>query len=131
MLLNLVGTRFDHTKEFIEKYKEEGIIWYLESFALDSESVTRGLWQLKEAGWFRYAKGFVFGRPMFFDHEYYIPYEEAVLSVLNELNVPIILDSDIGHKAPQMTIINGGYATVKSKGGKGSISFERIFIDKN
>lgn len=123
VLLNLVGTKYDNTVNFIEKYKESGIIWYLESFALDSESVTRGLWQLKEAGWFQYVKGFIFGRPTFFDHEYYISYEDAVLSVLDELNVPIILDADIGHKAPQMTIINGGMANINSKEGKGCITF--------
>ena len=32
VLLNLVGTRFDKTKEFVHKYKEDGILWYLESF---------------------------------------------------------------------------------------------------
>lgn len=123
VLLNLVGTRFDSTVSFIEKYKEQGIIWYLESFALDSESITRGLWQLKEAGWFQYTKGFIFGRPMFFDHKYYIPYEEAVLTVLEDYNKPIILDADIGHKAPQMTIINGGFATITCKEGKGTIEY--------
>ena len=43
-------------------------------FSLDSDSLTRGLWQLKEAGWFDTAKGFVFGRPCMFesftDHTY-------------------------------------------------------------
>ncbi len=36
-------------------------------FSLDSDSLTRGLWQLKEAGWFDTAKGFVFGRPCMFE----------------------------------------------------------------
>jgi len=124
VLLNLVGTRFDNTKSFINQYKEDGIIWYLESFSLTSEAITRGLWQLKEAGWFDYVKGFIFGRPAFFDSESYIPYSEAVLSVLDELKVPIILEADIGHKAPQMTMVNGAIATIYSVGGKGSITLE-------
>lgn len=124
VLLNLVGTRFDNTVNFINQYKEDGILWYLESFSLNSESISRGLWQLKEAGWFQYVKGFIFGRPAFFDQDYYIPYDEAVLSILDELNVPIILDADIGHKAPQMTMINGSIATVRSYNGKGSITLE-------
>lgn len=123
-LLNLVGTPYDKTVDFINKYKEDGIIWYLESFALTSEMLTIGLWHLKEAGWFEYTKGFIFGRPAFFDQEYYISYEEAVLAVLEELNVPIILDADIGHKAPQMTIINGAMATIHSEGGKGTVTLE-------
>lgn len=126
VLLNLVGTRFDNTKEFLDKYKKDGFIWYLESFSLDSESISRGLWQLKEAGWFEGAKGFIFGRPAFFNEEYYIPYEEAVLSILNEMNVPIILDADIGHKAPQMTIINGSIGNIYSSNGKGRIAFNLV-----
>ena len=27
VLLNLVGTRFDKTKEFVQKYKDDGILW--------------------------------------------------------------------------------------------------------
>jgi muramoyltetrapeptide carboxypeptidase LdcA involved in peptidoglycan recycling len=51
-------------------------------------------------------------------------YEEAVLSVLGELKLPIILDADIGHKPPQFTIINGSITNILSRGRKGIISFE-------
>ncbi len=125
VLLNLIGTRFDKTLEFIEKYKDDGILWFLESFDLSSGGMVRGLWQLREAGWFRHAKGFIFGRPAMYNTEYDISYEEAVFSVLGELGLPIILDADIGHKPPQFTIINGALATVQSKNKKGTIIFER------
>lgn len=125
VLLHLVGTRFDKTKEFIQKYKNDGILWYLESFDLNSEALTRGLWQLKEAGWFEYAVGFLFGRPAMFTSYSDTTYEEAVLSVLGDLGVPIILDADIGHKPPQLTMINGAIANLHITGPKGSISFER------
>lgn len=124
VLLNLVGTKYDKTVSFLEKYKEDGILWYLESFSLNSEALTRGLWQLREAGWFQTAKGFVFGRPAFFDEEGEISYEEAVLSVIGELSVPVILDADIGHKAPAMTIINGAVGTITCADGKGSLKME-------
>ncbi len=126
VLMNLVGTRYDKTADFINKYKENGILWYLESFSLNGEALTRGLWQLKEAGWFQTAKGFVFGRPAFFDEEGEITYEEAVLSVLKELKVPVILDADIGHKAPRMTLINGAMARISSQGGKGTLKQEML-----
>ena len=125
VLLCLVGTRFDKTKEFIEKYKGDGILWYLESFDLNSEALYRGLWQLREAGWFQYASGFIFGRPVFYRSDLDITYEEAVTSALGELNLPTILDADIGHKPPQLTMMNGAIATIRSEGGKGNISFER------
>ncbi len=126
VLLHMVGTRFDRTKEFIEKYKDNGILWYLESYALESEALTLGLWHLKEAGWFQYTKGFIFGRPAFFDQDSEISYDEAVLSVLEEFHVPIILDADIGHKPPQMTIVNGAIAKIHSKDGKGTVSYNFI-----
>lgn len=124
-LLNLVGTRFDKTKEFTEKYHSDGILWFLESYNLHSTDLTRGLWQLKEAGWFNNAVGFIFGRPAMYENHYDISYEEAVCSVLGDLNLPIILDADIGHKYPQFTMINGAIARVKSGNNKGSIIFER------
>lgn len=126
VLLNLTGTKYDKTVDFINRYKEDGILWYLESFSLNGEALTRGLWQLLEAGWFGTAKGFVFGRPAFYDEEAGIPYEEAVLSVLGELKVPVILDVDIGHKAPQMTIINGALAEITSCKGKGTLKYKQF-----
>ena len=121
VLLDLVGTRFDKTAEFCERYKEDGILWYLESFALSSERLTCGLWHLKEAGWFAHAKGFVFGRPTFFSSDYEIPYKEAVEAALGELGLPIVYEADIGHKAPRMTMINGALAKVTVANGKGEV----------
>lgn len=126
VLISLVGTRFDKTKAFIEKYKEDGIIWYLESFDLSAESLTLALWQLREAGWFSYSKGFVFGRPTFFDESASSTYEEVVMSVLREMDVPIILEADIGHKPPQFSMINGGLGTLRSKDGKAELSYNFV-----
>lgn len=125
VLLNLVGTRFDKTKDFIKKYQKDKIVWFLESFDLGSEALTRGLWQLKEAGWFEHSAGFIFGRPAMFHTDTDTTYQEAVLSALGELNVPIILEADIGHKPPQFTMINGAIASIRSLDGNGSIIFER------
>lgn len=123
VLLDLVGTRFDKTKEWCEQYKDDGIVWYLESFALSSERLTCGLWHLKEAGWFRYVKGFIFGRPTFFSSDNEISYKEAVEAVLGELHVPIVYEADIGHKAPRMTMVNGALAQISVKDGKGEVRY--------
>lgn len=122
VLQNLCGTRFDKTREYVERYREDGILWYLESFDLNSEAMVRGLWQLKEAGWFRYAKGFFFGRPCMFTSNTDTSYEEAVMTVLRELDLPIILDGDVGHKAPRFTFVNGAIGRIHSAGGKGSLN---------
>ncbi|HWT76645.1 MAG TPA: S66 peptidase family protein [Mobilitalea sp.] len=125
VILSLIGTRFDKTRDFIKRYHKDKIVWFLESFDLGSEALTRGLWQLKEAGWFDHAAGFIFGRPAMYHTETDTNYSEAVLSVLGELNLPIILEADIGHKPPQFTMINGAIVHINSNKGKGCIKFER------
>ena len=122
VLINLVGTRFDTVKEFVERYKDDKILWYLESFALNSEQLNLALWQLKEAGWFEHAAGFVFGRPCFYHSDYELDYAEVIQNALEELDVPIILDADFGHKPPRMAIINGAIGRFVCDGGRGSLT---------
>ena len=116
VLIMLCGTKYDNTVEFVRKYKEDGIIWYLESFDLSSARIQCALWQLKEAGWFEGAKGFLFGRPCFFRAEYETDFNEAVRTALDSLNLPIITGCDIGHRPPRLTIINGLMAEINFDG---------------
>lgn len=124
ILNDLFGTRFDKTKEFIEKYKTDGIIWYFDNCEFSSEQLIRTLWKLKDNGWFCYTKGIIFGRSMTEKSYYDISFKEAITYSLKELNVPIIINTDIGHVSPRMTIINGAIATITSEKGKGTIEFE-------
>lgn len=116
VLIMLCGTKYDKTAEFVRKYKEDGIIWYLESFDLSSARIQCALWQLKEAGWFEGAKGFLFGRPCFFREEYETDFNEAVKTALDSLNLPIITGCDIGHRPPRLTMINGLAAEISFDG---------------
>ena len=116
-LVNLTGTRFDKVKEFTEKYKEDGFIWFLESCELNVMSIRRAIWQMKEAGWFSYVKGFLSGRPLCFGEEMFgIDQYRAITDLLAEYQVPIIMDADIGHLAPMMPIVSGSTAEVMVKG---------------
>lgn len=124
ILSELFGTRFDKTKEFIEKYKNDGIIWYLENCEMTSENIIRTLWKFKDNGWFKYTNGIIFGRSALEQSCYDISFKEAVERVLGDLNIPIILNADIGHVSPRMTIINGAICNVVSKNGKGEIIFD-------
>lgn len=125
IITELAGTKYDGTKEFNEKYKEDGIIWYFDNCELSKETLMRTLWKLNEMEYFKYTKGIIFGRNGQEVSYYYDTMEEALKdSVLTKLNVPIIYDADISHKGPSMTIINGAIATVQCKDGKGNIKFE-------
>lgn len=129
VLLEIAGTRFDGTAEFLEKYKENGIIWYLESFNLNCEQMMEGLWKLRQMGWFEGVKGFIFGRPLFYSNVDFEgnptpTYADVLRERLGDLNVPIIMDADIGHKGPQFVMINGAMANVRATAdGKGSVIY--------
>ncbi|SHI58058.1 S66 family peptidase [Parasporobacterium paucivorans] len=123
VLLTLAGTRYDGAVEYVHKYREDGIIWYLESFDLNSEALMMGLWRLREMGWFEHCRGIVFGRPLLFSTFTDTSYDEAVLTMLGSLDVPIIMDADIGHKGPQFVMINGAIARIFSAGGKGDMVY--------
>ena len=122
-LQTLCGTRFDRVREFAEKYKEEGILWFLEACDLNPMSMRRVLWQLKEAGWFQNAKGFIIGRPLHFREEMMgMNRTNAVLGALSDLNVPILLDTDLGHLPPAIPYISGAVARVTAEAGRMTVS---------
>lgn len=123
-LADIIGTPYDGTQQFLEKYKADGILWYFDIFALRAEQVYNTLWHMKQAGWFKYARGFMFGRVRFPGSFLDMSYEEAILRALP--GEQIILEMDIGHVAPRMTVINGAIGEVFSRDGKGSLTMRLI-----
>ncbi len=115
ILVNLSGTKYDRVKEFADRYREDGIIWFLEACDLNPMSVRRSLWNLREAGWFQNVKGFLIGRPLHFGEDMMgCDMYNAVTDILGGFGVPIIMDLDIGHLPPQMPIISGAKAEVSA-----------------
>lgn len=123
ILNDLFGTRFDNTKNFISKYKKDGIIWYFDNCEMSSEQLIRTLWKFRDNDYFKYTNGIIFGRSAVEKSYYDISFKEALLHVLSDLNIPIIIQADIGHVSPRMTIINGAIATISVKNNKGIINF--------
>lgn len=116
-----IGTKYDKVSEYIEKHKEDGIIWFLEAFEMNTAELQRTLWQMKSAGYFKNCKGIIFGRPLFVREDYEISFNEAVKTSLEDLQIPVICDTDIGHVSPQMAIVNGAILKITSEGGKGIV----------
>lgn len=124
-LVNLIGTKFDKVKEFNEKYKNDGVIWFLESCDLNVFAIRRAIWQMINAGWFDSAKGFIIGRPLVFGQEMFgLNQYNAVTDLLARFNVPVIMDADIGHLAPMMPLVCGSYANVESNGSELKIDMQ-------
>ena len=73
------------------------------------------MWQMENAGWFKYTKGFIIGRPYHYGQELMgLDTYEAVTGIIGKYNVPTIMDADIGHLAPMMPLVNGSMAEIKS-----------------
>ena len=122
--IEYLGTEFDYTVDFVEKYKEDGIIWFLEACDLNVFSIRRAMWQMEKAGWFKYVKGFLFGRPANGDFVWTLDRYQAVLKVAAKYNVPVIMDMDIGHMSPMMPLVVGSMAKVDLDGNSVSITME-------
>ena len=119
----IYGTSYDKTLEFLERYQNDGIIWYFENFSLTSEDLTRVLWKLNDKGYFKYTKGIIFGRSLNYQSFYGLSFEETIKTSLKSLKVPIITEVDFGHVSLRITIINGAIANIKVENGQGDISF--------
>ena len=52
-------------------------------------------------------------------------YIDTIQETFEPLNIPVIYDADIGHVPPQITLINGAYAEVKLRGGRGEVTIYR------
>lgn len=125
IISELCGTKYDGMKEFNEKYKTDGVIWYFDNCELSKEELIRTLWKFNELEYFKYTKGIIFGRNGAEISNMGYTMEEALNdSIISKLNIPIIYDADISHKGPTMTIINGAIAEIEVNNGKGCIKLE-------
>lgn len=125
-LINLIGTNYDMTTEFIEKYKEDGILWFIEACELNVLSMRRAMWQMEHAGWFQYVKGFVFGRPRNGESIMGLNAYDAVLTVAGKYNVPVIMDADVGHLPPMMPLVIGSLAEVTVSGNDMEVNMKFV-----
>lgn len=126
-LVNLLGTRFDRTVDFVKRYQEDGILWFLEACDLNVFAIRRAMWQMEEAGWFQHVKGFLIGRPLCFGQEMMgLDAYQAVLEVAGKKGVPVIMDVDLGHLAPMMPVVVGSMASVTVAGNDMQIQMDYL-----
>ena len=121
VLKDIIGTKFDKTNEFLEKYKDDGFIWYFDVFSMTSEGLYNTLLQFKNAGWFKYANAVVIGKVCFPNTFTDMKYEDAIKNSLED--VKCIFNFDIGHVKPSFTMINGMKARVVSNIEEGYLEF--------
>ena len=123
IIKNHLGTYLDNMSCFVSRYAEDGIIWYFDIYNCSVLDFYLGLLQMKYAGLFINCKGVLIGRVAIPNIENTkFDYIKAADKALG--NIPHIMEMDIGHTSPAMTMINGAICHAKCRNGKGEISFK-------
>ena len=122
----MVGTDRDRMRDFAERYRDDGIVWYMEVYVSDHDDTVSALASMRDSGWFENVRGFVFGRPLFYDGN---DYKDAVTSAIGDLGVSIVFDADVGHKAPRMTFVNGAIAEFDIRDGKCTLNYPELGLN--
>lgn len=117
VLKDLIGTKFDKTNEFIEKYKDENIIWYFDPYNMDPASLYRTLKQFSLAGYFKHTNTILIGKIRHPQDESMMTYKDAINKALNDIE-NVVINTNIGHIKPCFTLINGNRYNIEYKNNK-------------
>lgn len=113
-LKDLIGTKYDNTLNFINKYKNKNIVWYFDVYNMTPINLYLTLLQFKNAGWFKYSNTFLIGKMLFNNDSK----EFSYLDAYKALDGNVVYDCNFGHTYPKFTLINGSYAEIKYKNRK-------------
>ncbi len=116
----LLATPYLDLHNFKQTYAAEGLVLYLENAELSPSAVARSLMALKLNGVFADINGIILGRSPLVKSPYQdIDYYDAIEFALGKCIFPVIIDADIGHVAPNMSLVNGAFSTLKARINKG------------
>ena len=107
---HLAGTPYGDVRGWAEGLDEPTIV-YLEACEDDAVDICRHLHGMRLAGWFDRAAAVLVGRTDAPDHPE-LTQREAVVDALGRLDLPIVLDLEIGHVPPHLPLVNGALARV-------------------
>ena len=123
-LSDIIGMPYDKTWSFIDKYKDDGFIWYFDVFEMNSNDFYRTLLRMKHLHYFRNVKAVLMGKKRSYCEERDISYSDSLVKIFGD--IPIIEDVDIGHVYPIVSMINGAVANINYNDGEFSILFTMI-----
>jgi muramoyltetrapeptide carboxypeptidase LdcA involved in peptidoglycan recycling len=117
----MAGTPYADLPAYGRAHADEGLVVYLEACEHPAYDVARMLHGLRLSGWFEHASGVLVGRTSAPDSEK-MSQHEAVADALGMLDVPVVLDADIGHTQPFLPVVNGALAEVSVTEGVGVVT---------
>jgi muramoyltetrapeptide carboxypeptidase len=109
-IAHLAGTPYGDVRGWAEGLDEPTIV-YVEACEENAVNTCRYLHGMRLAGWFDRAAAVLVGRTKAPDHPD-LTQREAVIDALGRLDLPIVLDLEIGHVPPHLPLVNGALARV-------------------
>jgi len=122
-LTHIIGTEYFDLDQFATTANGDGVILYLENAEMSPTVLKRALLSLKFKGVFNVINGLLIGRNAVIDNAgKAISGLDAVVDVLQDIDIPIVYDVDIGHLPPNLALVNGALANVTVESGKGVVT---------
>ena len=120
-LMHIAGTPFGDIAACMAAQRArdgEGTLLYLENSGLSPTDWVRAMHRLRWAGWLDVKAGLagvLVGRSAAPDTDKpsELRYVQALHATLGDLACPVLVDMDIGHRPPQMVLVNGARARVR------------------
>jgi muramoyltetrapeptide carboxypeptidase LdcA involved in peptidoglycan recycling len=109
-IAHLAGTPYGDVRGWAEGLDEPTIV-YVEACEDGAIDICRYLHGMRLAGWFDRAAAVLVGRTSAPDTPE-LTQREAVVDALGRLDLPIVLDLEIGHVPPHLPLVNGALARV-------------------
>lgn len=109
-IAHLAGTSYGDVRAWSAALGEPTIV-YVEACEDHAVDICRYLHGMRLAGWFDRAAAVLVGRTNAPDHPQ-LTQREAVVDALGRLNLPIVVDLEIGHVPPHLPLVNGALARV-------------------
>lgn len=112
-LVNLFENPYLDFAGFKTRYQLDGVILFLENVEMSPKALKRALLSLEMRGVFKHLNGLLLGRstgPQDANGE--LDYHQIVRDFFIDKDFPVLLDADISHYPPNMTLINGALANI-------------------
>lgn len=118
----IAGTPYGDVAAFGRDHGD--LVVYLEAAEDEAFTICRDLHHLRLAGWFDHAAAVLVGRTRAPASEGGFTQRDAVVDALGMLDLPIVVDLEIGHVPPHLPLVNGATARVVVDGSTREITQE-------
>lgn len=129
-LMHLAGGPHGDVAGFIARCRAAGedVVLYLENAEQSPTAAVRALHRLRWAGWLDGLAGVLIGRSAAPDTTaaHALRWADALHGTLGGLPCPVLVDADIGHRPPQLLLVNGARAEVRWSAAAGGEIVQRL-----